>query len=392
MKSMISPQLSKLLSDANDIAQWLRHSASERDQTRHISTEQVDAYASSGLWAVTVPKEYGGPDLGYKVLSQITRLIAAADPSIAQIPRGHFHIIDLLKAVALPSQKMFFFREILAGKKFAQAASEIGGKNVADIQTMLTQERGGWRLNGKKYYATGCIHADWIGIVAKDDIGVFMHAFVPKDAPGMDIKADWSGFGQKVTASGTVLLNDVVVNEEHIIPFTEAFLDVHPIGAVSQLIHASIDIGIARESIDETIKYIRQTARPWIDSGVEQASDDPYLISGVGDLEIRYAAAVAMLDQVAGELDETVISTDADLARLSVRVGIAKVLANDIALLASNKLFEFAGTSSTRESLNLHRHWRNARTHTLHDLVRWKVNAIGQYYLNGVYPKRHNYI
>ncbi|HHS7463399.1 TPA: acyl-CoA dehydrogenase family protein [Salmonella enterica] len=362
MKSMISPQLSKLLSDANDIAQWLRHSASERDQTRHISTEQVDAYASSGLWAVTVPKEYGGPDLGYKGLSQITRLIAAADPSIAQIPRGHFHIIDLLKAVALPSQKMFFFREILAGKKFAQAASEIGGKNVADIQTMLTQERGGWRLNGKKYYATGCIHADW------------------------------SGFGQKVTASGTVLLNDVVVNEEHIIPFTEAFLDVHPIGAVSQLIHASIDIGIARESIDETIKYIRQTARPWIDSGVEQASDDPYLISGVGDLEIRYAAAVAMLDQVAGELDETVISTDADLARLSVRVGIAKVLANDIALLASNKLFEFAGTSSTRESLNLHRHWRNARTHTLHDPVRWKVNAIGQYYLNGVYPKRHNYI
>lgn len=61
MKSMISSQLSKSLSDANDIAQWLRHSASERDQTRHISTEQVDACASSGLWAVTVYREYGVP-------------------------------------------------------------------------------------------------------------------------------------------------------------------------------------------------------------------------------------------------------------------------------------------------------------------------------------------
>ncbi|RUT66537.1 SfnB family sulfur acquisition oxidoreductase [Morganella morganii] len=392
MKSTISPQFSKSLSDANDIAQWLRNSASERDQTRHLSTEQVDAYAASGLWAVTVPREHGGLDLGYKALSQITRLIAAADPSIAQIPRSHFHIVDLLNAVATPSQKKFFFGEILAGKKFAQAASEIGGKNAADIQTTLTEESGSWRLNGKKFYATGCIHADWIGIVAKGDFGIFMHAFVPKDAPGMEIKTDWSGFGQKVTASGTVLLDNVVVNEEHIIPFTEAFLGNYPIGAASQLIHASIDVGIARESIDEAIKYIKQTARPWIDSGAVQASDDPYLISGIGDLEIHYTAACAMLDQVAGELDETDINTDGELAQLSVRVGIAKVLASEIAILASNKLFEFAGAGSTRESLNLHRHWRNARTHTLHDPVRWKVNAIGQFYLNDVYPKRHNYI
>lgn len=99
-----------------------------------------------------------------------------------------------------------------------------------------------------------------------------------------------------------------------------------------------------------------------------------------------------MLEQVAAELDDTEINTDGDLARLSIRVGIAKVLASDIALLASNKLFEFAGTGSTRESLNLHRHWRNARTHTLHDPVRWKINAIGQYYLNDIYPKRHNFI
>ncbi|WP_422526633.1 hypothetical protein [Serratia fonticola] len=41
MKSTISPQFSKSLSDANDIAQWLRNSASERDQARHLSTEQV---------------------------------------------------------------------------------------------------------------------------------------------------------------------------------------------------------------------------------------------------------------------------------------------------------------------------------------------------------------
>jgi alkylation response protein AidB-like acyl-CoA dehydrogenase len=48
-----------------------------------------------------------------------------------------------------------------------------------------------------------------------------------------------------------------------------------------------------------------------------------------------------------------------------------------------------AGTRSTLEEYNLNRHWRNARTHTLHDPVRWKYHAIGNFWLNGVHPPRH---
>jgi len=40
----------------------------------------------------------------------------------------------------------------------------------------------------------------------------------------------------------------------------------------------------------------------------------------------------------------------------------------------------------------LDRHWRNARTHTLHDPVRWKYHAIGNYYLNHILPARHAWI
>ena len=34
----------------------------------------------------------------------------------------------------------------------------------------------------------------------------------------------------------------------------------------------------------------------------------------------------------------------------------------------------------------LDRHWRNARVHTLHDPVRWKYHAVGNYYLNDENP------
>ena len=59
--------------------------------------------------------------------------------------------------------------------------------------------------------------------------------------------------------------------------------------------------------------------------------------------------------------------------------------------LASEKLFELAGSSATRAAHNLDRHWRNARVHTLHDPVRWKLHLIGNYRLNGKLPARHSW-
>jgi hypothetical protein len=41
------------------------------------------------------------------------------------------------------------------------------------------------------------------------------------------------------------------------------------------------------------------------------------------------------------------------------------------------------------QSTNLDRHWRNARTHTLHDPVRWKYAILGKYFLNGDTPPLH---
>jgi alkylation response protein AidB-like acyl-CoA dehydrogenase len=81
--------------------------------------------------------------------------------------------------------------------------------------------------------------------------------------------------------------------------------------------------------------------------------------------------------------------TETTVAKVSTAVAEAKVVTTEIAILATNKLFELAGTQSTLGKYNLDRHWRNARTHTLHDPVRWKYYAIGNYYLNNVNPPRH---
>ena len=83
---------------------------------------------------------------------------------------------------------------------------------------------------------------------------------------------------------------------------------------------------------------------------------------------------------------------DETIGRAKIAVAEAKVLTTEVALAAANKLFELAGTRSTLGVHNLDRFWRDARTHTLHDPVRWKFHAVGQYYLNGVRPPLHSWI
>ena len=75
--------------------------------------------------------------------------------------------------------------------------------------------------------------------------------------------------------------------------------------------------------------------------------------------------------------------------RLTIAVAEAKALSTEVSLHVSNKLFELTGSRSTLQEFGLDRHWRNARTHTLHDPVRWKYHRIGDFVLNGVKPARH---
>jgi alkylation response protein AidB-like acyl-CoA dehydrogenase len=77
------------------------------------------------------------------------------------------------------------------------------------------------------------------------------------------------------------------------------------------------------------------------------------------------------------------------VAAAQIAVAAAKVFSTELSIEASNKLFELAGTRSTLAVHGLDRHWRNARTHTLHDPVRWKYAILGNYFLNAVKPPLH---
>ncbi|MBD9454258.1 SfnB family sulfur acquisition oxidoreductase [Rhizobium sp. RHZ02] len=378
------------LSTARALAKEFAAGAAERDTNRLLPHTELDALSQSGLLAITVPTEYGGIDVSNAVLAEITAILSEADGSIGQIPQNHFYILEALRTDGSEEQKRYFFGRALVGDRFGNALSERGTKTVGHYNTRIVRDGFGYRIDGRKFYSTGVIFADWIAIFALDAEDKLTMSFVPRGTDGIEIIDDWDGFGQRTTGSGTTVLDNVYVAADAVIFHHKGFERPTTIGSVGQIIHAGIDLGIARAAFAETVDFVRTKSRPWMNSGVERASDDPLTVAKLGEIAIRLEAATATVKNAGLKVDIAQIDpTEENVVAATLSVAAAKVLTTEIALDAANTLFELAGSSSTRIGLNLDRHWRNARTHTLHDPVRWKYHVVGNYHLNGTIPPKN---
>ncbi len=382
------------LQAAHELAAAARDQAGKRDQQRKLPWAEVEQFTRSGLGSISVPREFGGPQVSFATIAEVFRIISAADPALGQIPQNQFGLLQLIRAAASAEQQKVLFESVLEGWRIGNAGPERGTRNTLELKARISRQGDGYVISGQKFYSTGALFAHWVAVKALNDEGRVVLAFVRRGSPGLRIVDDWSGFGQRTTASGTVLLNDVPVDADLVVESWHLG-DVPNIqGSASQLIQAAIDAGIAEAAVADAIAFVRERARPWIDAGVERASDDLYVIADVGRLHIELHAAQALLAKAARVLDEVNAAPidAASAARASIAVAEAKVLTTEISLLASEKLLELAGSRATLAEFNLDRHWRNARVHTLHDPVRWKYHAVGAYHLNGTLPARHSWI
>ncbi|KPY36138.1 MULTISPECIES: acyl-CoA dehydrogenase [Pseudomonas syringae group] len=139
----------------------------------------------------------------------------------------------------------------------------------------------------------------------------------------------------------------------------------HP-AITAQLAVAAEDLDQARQGLQDTLDYLREHGRPWSLSGLQRVVDDPYVISKVGDLQIRLDVAAALLER-AGRLDAS--------AEQHLIASSEAVIASADALQAvGNIQYELTGqrpllpAPAGREPL------------------RWHYQVIGNQRLNGVVP------
>ncbi|RKG35741.1 SfnB family sulfur acquisition oxidoreductase [Acinetobacter guerrae] len=379
---------------AYQVADFALEGRDQRDQKRVLPFEEIDQFSLKGLGGIRIPKRYGGAFVSNKTLAHVFRILNKADSSVGQIPQNQISLLNLIDIMGTESQKQFIFNEILSGKRLANGGPERNSKDSKTLNTRLTVQNDQYFLDGEKFYSTGSIFAHWLAIKAIHPEGHVVLVIVDRYSDGIEVINNWNGFGQRTTASGTVKLNHVKVDpnlifDERILTRTATYR-----GAYSQLMQVAIDVGIAEAAFADLLSAVRK-ARPIIDANVEKARQEPYTLQETGKLNILLDAAILLLDEAAeylDELDQVDRVTEQQTAKASILVAEAKVYANDAALQISEKLLELGGSRASLSQFNLDQHWRNARVHTLHDPVRWKIHAIGNYYLNGVFPARHAWI
>ena len=391
--SLISKQVPVIRSDAEalsvarELAAHFKRESAVRDRERRLPFDELELFSHTGLWGITVPKALGGAGVSNVTLAQVVALIAAADASLGQIPQNHFYALEVLRVNGTPAQQARLYAEVLAGQRFGNALAETGTKTAHDRTTHLAKAEDGYRITGRKFYATGALYAQRIPTSVVDDNGVQHLAFVPRDSDGLTVIDDWSGFGQRTTGSGSVLFDNVFVATEDVIPFQSAFERPTPVGPLAQILHAAIDTGIARAAFEDALHFVSTKTRPWIDATTDIASEDPLTLKSFGRLSVRLHAAEALLERAGELLDIAQANTHAGtVAAASIAVAEARAISTEISLAAGSTLFELAGSQATLAEHGLDRHWRNARVHTLHDPVRWKYHAVGNYYLNDANP------
>ena len=391
--SLTSKQVPVLHSDAealkvaHELAAVLKRDSALRDRERRLPHDELELFSHTGLWGISVPKAYGGAGVSNTTLAQVIALISAADSSLGQIPQNHFYALEVLRVNGRPQQKQRLYAQVLAGERFGNALAELGTKNAHERTTHLAKAEHGFRITGRKFYATGALYAQRIPTLVVEDDGVQHLAFVPRDSEGLSIIDDWSGFGQRTTGSGSVVLDNVFVAAEDVVPFQSAFERPTTVGPLAQILHAAIDTGIARAAFEDALHFVRTKTRPWIDATTDIASEDPLTLKSFGHLSVRLSAAEALLERAGEFLDIAQADPNAStVAAASIAVAEARAISTEISLAAGSTLFELAGSQATLAEHGLDRHWRNARVHTLHDPVRWKYHAIGNYYLNDENP------
>ncbi len=371
---------------AHRVADALRPIAADKAREGELPREQLDLLFGSGVPAIAVPKAFGGLGASISTIVETVRIISHADGSIGQVLQLHNVMIAGILASPSEDTRRFFAPRILAGDRFANALAEVGGKNKLALKTTLTpRAEGGYLLNGRKFYSTGSYLADWLSVGCVSPDAMPASAIVARDAPGVTVIDDWRAFGQRSTMSGTVIFEDVVVPDL----FAPGRRGQTRAGLTRpQILHAAIDTGIARGALDSAIDYLRNHSRAWIESGEERIRDEPHVIKQIGEFAAAVHAAEIVLRHAAEVYDRQLLDpgNEALTTEAILAVAHARVQSDAASLKIGAGLFDLLGARAVQDKYNLDRFWRNARAHTTHDPIRWRLHMIGNHALNDEVP------
>lgn len=371
------------------LADQLAATAVERDRQGGHAAAERERIRASGLLRLSVPTQHGGAGASWSTVLAAVRTLAEADSALAHVFGFHHLQVAGVLLYGTPAQHDYFLRPTVERNLFWGNAL-----NPLDRRVVARAELDGYRIDGVKSFSSGSVGSDLLTFSAWHKAsGTALIAALPTRAEGITVNPDWDAFGQRQTDSGTVRFDHVRLEPVQVLqaPGVEPTPRATLRSQVAQLIMTNLYLGIARGAFREARRYVRDDARPWFASGVQRHADDPYVQERFGEFWLRVQAAQALADVAGLRLDAALARgpslTADERGEVAVAGAQAKVLAHRAALEVGDGLFDVTGASSTAARYGYDRYWRNARVHTLHDPVAYKIRDLGRYALLDQIPE-----
>ena len=391
-----SPELQALL-DA------LAAGASEREAKRIAPHQQIRQLADAGLGRLRIPVTEGGAGVSLRELFRFLIQLGEADSNLVHILRVHYWFVEAqLQRAATDPRRARNLALVNQGHIFGNGFSEQSQRAVGlYFDTTITPDPSGkgYRLNGRKYYSTGSLYSTYTAIFASTPGDKIAAAIIPIDREGLKLEDDWDGFGQRLTGTGSTILDNVFVAEDEFEELGNPD-ELQPPSyqyAFLQLYLQAVAAGILRAVRNDAVELVRRRKRNFSHAQAKAPSADPQVLQVVGEIAADAFAAEAIVLAAAEVIERAAHSVNEGLPdklaaeRAQIASAQAKVAIDRFAHETASRLFDAGGASATQAIYNLDRHWRNLRTASTHNPTFAKATAVGDFYVNGKAPPLNGY-
>jgi 3-hydroxy-9,10-secoandrosta-1,3,5(10)-triene-9,17-dione monooxygenase len=364
-----------MIARARTLVPVLRERAEQAQRLGRVPPETMADYHRLGLLRMAQPRRYGGNEIGWDVLCEISQILAAADCSQAWIQR----------IMADHAQMVATFPE--------EAQDEVWHDNpqaiicaAFDPVGRATRVSGGFRFSGKHGFSSGVDYADWLicgGYIVEGEERDGPHFFLVERS-NATILDDWNTMGLEGTGSKSFVVEDAFVPEYRLLDGAKArvgqgpgtLINTAPVyrtprGGVTSTGFAALTVGAAQGVLQEWLLYtVPRKSRG------NAVADDPgtHMIAARSSAEIDAAEALyfGTVSRAMRTLEAGDTLTDFDLTTARRNVSFAAKLA----LKAGTRIFNAAGGRALSKGNPLERQYRNLLGAASHHAMVWERNAM----------------
>lgn len=254
----------EIISVARNFAQEeILPSVIDRDRNAIFPKEIMQQLGELGFMGMMVSEDYGGSGMDTLTYSMVIEEIAKVDASVAVVMSVQNSLVNwILESFGSEEQKQKYLVPLASGEHIGSycLSEPEAGSDARDQNTLALKKDEKWVLNGTKNWITSADNADTLIVFAQTNHelkhkGIACFVF-PADTPGVDIGLKEDKMGLRSSDTCEVGLNDVVLDDSHLISEVGQGFYIAMKGLTGGRIGiASQALGIAQGALDLSLKY-----------------------------------------------------------------------------------------------------------------------------------------